>query len=241
MVTAPLASSELTLRSYGGDHPVHTHDHVQLVLPLVGELEIEVDGRGERLNISRAAVIPPGAKHTQSAGRKNLALVVDCTVADANRPLMSAIYWTIPAGTQKLLAFLESSSEAGEIPERTAGHATPLLIDSLEQGSKANGATQRIRALVASNPGEQWSVSNMASMAGMSARTLHAAFRTEAGDTPGRFASKERLGAAVALLDDPSLSIAEVALRCGYSDQSALSRAMRRELGVTPGQLRRRR
>lgn len=144
MAAAPQANNELTFRSYGGDHPIHTHDHVQLVLPLAGELEIEVEGRGERLNISRAAVIPPGAKHTQSAGRKNRALVVDCALDGASRPLMSAVYWTIPTGTQRLLAFLESSAEAGEISERTAGHATPLLIDSLARGSKAKEATQRI-------------------------------------------------------------------------------------------------
>ena len=78
-------------------------------------------------------------------------------------------------------------------------------------------------------------------MAGMSASALHASFRSEIGDTPARFISRERLRAAIALINDANLSIAEIAVRCGYSDQTALTRAMRRDLGVTPGELRRRR
>lgn len=234
------AKSELSFRTYGADHPVHAHDHMQIVLPLKGELEIEVDGRGARLNAAQAAVVPPGAKHTQFATGDNLALVVDCPGDRAeSSALLSKIFRSIPVQTQRLLAFLELSNEEGDLSELTAEHAMPLLLDSLGRETPTS-ATQRIRTLVAGNPFENWSVSRMASVAGMSVSSFHTAFRADVGESPARFAAKERLRMAVALLNDRTLSVAEIALRCGYSDQTALTRAMKRELGVTPGSLRRR-
>ncbi|WP_425995657.1 helix-turn-helix domain-containing protein [Caulobacter sp. DWR1-3-2b1] len=44
-----------------------------------------------------------------------------------------------------------------------------------------------------------------------------------------------RLRAAQRLLSDTRLSIAEIAVRTGHWDQSALTRRMRGALGVTPG------
>jgi AraC-like DNA-binding protein len=50
-----------------------------------------------------------------------------------------------------------------------------------------------------------------------------------------------RLEEARRLLIETELSIAEVALRCGFADQAGLTHAVRRVLSTTPGRLRRHR
>lgn len=59
------------------------------------------------------------------------------------------------------------------------------------------------------------------------------------GCVPGEYLVRRRLDAAEALLRDGTLPIAEVALATGYSDQSALTRRLKRRRGVTPAALRR--
>ena len=70
----PLA---LAIRSYGRDGAVDTHAFAQLVLPLGGSMEMDVEGHGSWLDRTRAAFVAPMARHDQSSGIANRFLVVD--------------------------------------------------------------------------------------------------------------------------------------------------------------------
>lgn len=63
-------------------------------------------------------------------------------------------------------------------------------------------------------------------------------FRRRYGCSPGQYLRRCRLEEAVRLLQDSRLGLAEIALRCGYVDQSHFSNAFRRAFGGTPAQYR---
>jgi len=65
-----------------------------------------------------------------------------------------------------------------------------------------------------------------------------AAFRRSFGLTIGRYVRRRRAWHARALLRDRSASLAEIAQRTGFADQSHFTRCFRAELGVTPGAYR---
>ena len=67
---------------------------------------------------------------------------------------------------------------------------------------------------------------------------FHATFRRETGDTPADRLAATRLDRAEDLLRETRLSIAEIALAVGFSDQSALTRSFRRRRGTTPAAFR---
>ena len=69
-------------------------------------------------------------------------------------------------------------------------------------------------------------------------RTLDRHFRMELGAPPGTVYRHLRLASARKLLQETRLSVAEIAVRCGYDSSAALSRAVRREYNATPSQLR---
>jgi transcriptional regulator GlxA family with amidase domain len=69
-------------------------------------------------------------------------------------------------------------------------------------------------------------------------RTLDRRFRAALGAPPGRVYRDIRLSEARKLLDGTRLSIAEIAVRCGYDSPAALARAMRTRYGAPPSQLR---
>ena len=65
------------------------------------------------------------------------------------------------------------------------------------------------------------------------------AFRRFLGVTPGEFIRACRMERAMSMLRDSELSIAAVALECGYSDQSQFTRCFKRRTGTTPARMRR--
>lgn len=64
---------------------------------------------------------------------------------------------------------------------------------------------------------------------------LARAFRAIHGCTMGQYVRGRRVAHAAGLLRRSDLSLGEIALASGFSDQSHLTRVFRRHLGVTPG------
>jgi AraC-like DNA-binding protein len=75
---------------------------------------------------------------------------------------------------------------------------------------------------------------------GREACYVAAGFKSVYGISIGEYVRNRRLSHARALLCE-DISLSEVALRCGFSDQSHFTRRFRRAFGVTPQQYRRRR
>jgi transcriptional regulator GlxA family with amidase domain len=74
---------------------------------------------------------------------------------------------------------------------------------------------------------------------GLSPRRMETLFADALGMTPAAYALSLRLQAARRMVTDTRHPLAEVALRSGFSSQSALSRAFRRHFGTPPSALRR--
>ncbi|GGE87520.1 AraC family transcriptional regulator [Stappia taiwanensis] len=83
------------------------------------------------------------------------------------------------------------------------------------------------------------SVEEIAERVGLTRRRLQDLFNEELGTSPARVYRRIRLLTARNLATDTRLSIAEIALRSGYADPSAMTRAFTAEFGETPSALRR--
>ena len=82
------------------------------------------------------------------------------------------------------------------------------------------------------------SMAELAALSGLSVARLEHHFRKIFSLTPRQMMLKLRLDAAARLLSDPSVSITEVALTCGYQDHSAFSRIFKATVGMTPSAYR---
>jgi AraC-like DNA-binding protein len=79
----------------------------------------------------------------------------------------------------------------------------------------------------------------LARIAGVDPAYMSRAFRHHYGITMTEYARRQRLSQAQWLLARSNDSIAEIASRCGYSDQGHLARELRRITGMTPAAWRR--
>jgi PAS domain S-box-containing protein len=96
----------------------------------------------------------------------------------------------------------------------------------------------RIVAHVQANLEEPLVLADLATMAGLSPTQLDRRMRRVFQLTAAQFIRKARIGHAVQLLTTTALPVAEIALSCGYGDQTAFSRQFRTMVGMPPGAYR---
>jgi len=244
MGTAPLLP--LSLRSYGTDSVVHRHAHVQIVLAIQGQMEIEVGGRGNCLDLTRAAFVAPDVDHAQSAQGPNRFLVLDCPLDEigdaAAERLQSQTFLPVSPALRRLIEFIDLSCAGVALSEPLARHCTPLLLAALTTAQSV--IRPRLGALLArieAAPEQAWTAAHMAHVVNLSVSRLHALFRAELQQTPQQWLSALRLRRVREMLAGSDLPLAQLALCAGYADQSALTRAMRRATGMTPAAYRKQR
>lgn len=97
----------------------------------------------------------------------------------------------------------------------------------------------RVRDALAERATGPVRVGAMACAEGLSPSALSQGFRTAFGITPLGFVRQRRIEwARAALRDDPSQSLARLAISAGFADQPHFTRAFRMETGLTPGRYR---
>lgn len=82
------------------------------------------------------------------------------------------------------------------------------------------------------------SVSELASIMGMSEKYFIQYFHSHTGSSPKQYRIRQRMNHSVRLLADPGLTLSEIAFRMDYSDQYAFSKAFKAYYGESPGTFR---
>lgn len=80
---------------------------------------------------------------------------------------------------------------------------------------------------------------DLAQVANLSTFHFARVFKRATGISPYQFVRNRRLELACSLLREDSLDLAQLALACGFSNQSHFTSAFSRQLGVSPGRFRR--
>ena len=104
-------------------------------------------------------------------------------------------------------------------------------------GLLSNDVLERLREFVMEHVGEPIDVAMLARMANLSQFHFSRAFTRSAGMSPYRCVVQLRLQRAVEMIRDGDLSLAQIAARTGFADQSHLTRWVRRVHGVSPTQI----
>jgi len=107
------------------------------------------------------------------------------------------------------------------------------------QGGLAPWQERRATELLGAHLQGAASLDDVAQACGLSVSYFSRAFRKSTGVAPHRWLIQRRVEAAKALLSANEPSLSEVALRCGFADQSHFTRTFSERVGVSPGSFRR--
>ena len=229
--------------------PAHAHESAYLCLALAGGFR-ERSGSTEELVAPGAAVLHlAGERHADRFGpAPSLCLNV---AFPAGAPALDGA-WTRAPGRARYappaVAGALVRRAAHELDERDdasalalEGLALELLAlfarderrDERRAPAWLAGAVERLRA----DP--PVALAELAHDAGVHRASLVRAFRRFHRASPGELRRRFRVERACAALRSSDAPLAEVAARCGFADQSHLTRALRAALGLTPAAYRR--
>jgi AraC family transcriptional regulator len=148
-----------------------------------------------------------------------------------------------------LFAEVESDNASGALYADSLAHAltTRLLFlgerpppQSRATGRLSQRKLLRVRDLIESCLDDDLTLQDLATETGYSRSHFLRVFHATTGMTPHRYLLQRRIERARRLLEQPDISIAEVAYSCGFSSQAHLTVAFRKACGVTPAEYRRR-
>jgi transcriptional regulator GlxA family with amidase domain len=131
----------------------------------------------------------------------------------------------IASGIDMALAFIEQADGPIVAAEVAREMVVYLRRDGAQEQSSVyldyrthlHPGVHRVQDRIVQNPAERATLSSLAAVAGMSARSLTRTFREATGISVLQFTTRVRLELARTLLHDPSLTRDAVARRCGMS------------------------
>lgn len=111
-------------------------------------------------------------------------------------------------------------------------------LETPSAGDLKMAGLQRVVDWVHENLEEELTVDKLAKVSGMKTSHLERRVKRVFKVSVGQFVRKVRIGLAARLLRDTEMGIAEIAQRCGYSEQSSLTRQFKSTVGCPPGAFR---
>ena len=247
----------------------HSHKFCELVVVREGSAEHTLDGMHNRIHPGSVFFMRPGEQHYYSRANKlgiyNI-LFSSAFIEKIRRdlPAESIIehLFSTPRYAQhslsgdpfrRLLALLDEvldeqrSNQPGARIQILADALKILLLVSRFARLPDAGSTcdidyriSRLLEKIGAAPAEPWPLERMSRFCGLSESGFRRNFLRVTGSSPIRHLLTLRLEKAAQLLQEQSLSIAETAEKCGFSDSNYFARCFHREFNCSPRAYRRR-
>jgi AraC family transcriptional regulator len=183
---------------------------------------------------------------------------LDACADGAEARKIEELYFTPGAGSdEKILAALgQTLLPAFEHPDHVSRlfveHVTWAFVFQLVhsfgaiklhkrrmRGGLAPWQERRVKELIEAKLDGEVPLAMLAAECGLSLSHFSRAFRRSTGTSPHRWLLRRRVELAKERLRDPKLRLSEVALSCGFADQSHFTRVFNGLFGTSPGAWRR--
>lgn len=246
-----IALSEVTYDD-GFTLPRHSHPYPSLTFVLTGSFT-EVSGRREHCVTEQSLIVKPAAEvHTDHIGRQgahSLLMEIPDPTSERFAPFVALLNAPRRHGSQVLSAIarsLQAELRLGDAQSELAleGLMLQLLAETTRQPSSARAPRARPRwldqavALIDDSFRERVKLTTIAEHVGVHPAHLSRVFRQHYNCSIGQYIRRLQVDHASELLRSSSRSISEIALICGFCDQSYFTNAFKRCLGTTPHRYR---
>lgn len=247
-------------------HGVHTHQNYELLYVREGEVMLTIRGRDYPVRAGSMVFLNQFDEHATrmiADVYRRYYLLIPPTQLKAfhNDVLLLSVFrfhgenfpYVLDTGAAKprfdtYFALLRDASERGGayMDERVEALMTLILADALALRPDMFSLGKEFSLLpmqeildgLDRDFAQSFSLRALAERYHVSAGCLSAHFKRRVGVSPMQYVMLSRLNHAKVLLSQTELSVAEVAMQCGYGDVSNFVRRFRQQIGVTPLQYR---
>ncbi len=221
---------------WSGGRPLLTQGYdtnAMRIVNLTGEFSARITDPHEALtfHIPRAAL----DELAEDAGRPRLAHlactpgIVDPVLVHLTAALLPA--FERPEQANSLFVDYVMLAVCSYLADKYGDGALPA---GARKGGLSSAQLHRAEEILVANSSGHILLADVARECGLSRQYFTKAFKTSTGFAPHRWLQQHRIGHAKQLLRETSLPIADIAIRCGFADQSHLTRVFTALAGVSP-------
>ena len=237
------AIASLTVLGAGRRIDEHVHDNPYLSLHVLGSYQERGDAGDMTIDGPAAAFHPAGSAHADAIGVRGLATVVIefepswLRRAVAGMGLERSRYW-IGGRLGRQASRLARAWLGPASPERRFAATQAFLTAAANDASHEQGPAWIAAASRIACDDPEIRTADLARDLGVSAEWVARAYRQSQGEGLREGRRRRRVEAALWLLGESDLPLAQVACEAGFCDQSHMNRAFNLTLGRTPAAVR---
>lgn len=239
-VVAPNLGVTLSIYAAAAVLPFHEHTSAHLCLVLAGGYGQTSVAGDDEVRPGKVAVHCAGERHSNRFGATGAkCLNIDfASDAEAGAPGIVSVSARIRTAAEHLAAQVALGTEADRL---TAMSLLAEIIGAAlsSEETMRDVPLQRVLDALDDAPEQDWSLDDLAAIAGRHPTHLARAFRSATGMPIGVYRRQRRLRALCIDLRRDNATLSELAQKHGYSDQAHMTREFRAFAGIAPGQWRR--
>lgn len=223
-------------------YPPHSHEHWEIIYYLSGSGYLYTPERNYEFEKDTILIVPPGIIHGSVSRQGFQGIPVG---GEFGHIFMFDTVQTISHATQEAQMLMKMIYENRSIQD---GYLASLcisycycLLKNLNHQNKLIAAVNQIAAVIAENAlSSDFDLMAALDASGYARDYIRSCFKTYTGKTPTEFLIYERMQHAVSLLDiyGDSITVGELAEKCGYTDAIYFSRLFKQHTGFSPVQFR---
>ncbi len=230
----------LDLRSYQQDTNSHSHDYHQLILPIKGELEIDINRHSGVVTNNKAALVSAEKEHGFSSQSENSFVVANIPQSLAPEFERLPEFITLDPSLSQYVIFLHQQLKqgAGQSEQQMLLLLIQLLQEKHGEKLKIDKRIDAAHIYLEQHFDKNISLEKLGIIANLSPRQLSELFKQQFSMTPQQYLIEKRMQVAWQLLKNSRQSIQQVSETIGYSNLSAFSHRFKKHFNVSPSYFR---
>ncbi|QNX00632.1 helix-turn-helix transcriptional regulator [Acinetobacter seifertii] len=231
-------SIKLSVRTY--TQMVHGHDHPyhQILIPIFGKIDLQIDGCWINISYGKAAVIHKNLFHHFKADEKFRFIVLDLNCLPKN--ISEKKVFTLDESLLKYISFVDEKlmNDHNINLEKSMSNLLYELLENLKFKGELDTRIYKVINIISENINHQYSLDELCSIAHLSKSQLKVLFKKNIGLSIREYCSNERMKKAVSLLVNTDMPLTIIAAHCGYQNLSAFSKRFSEYHGIPPTKYR---
>lgn len=226
----------LSIRSYSTKPTSHAHDYHQLVLPLRGVINIEVESFRGKVAPRECVIVRANETHFFTAEKQASFIVADMDTLPDHIRASKHLVFEVNKSLLKYLSFIESQLENQLNPalEQAMFQTFYLLLAEQRLLPKLDQRISNALLVIEQKMSEPLTIAELARIACLSPTQFKKLFKQQLGQTVLRYITQLRMEKAQALLTHTDYPLQLIGEQVGYHELSAFSRKFKQYFGVSP-------
>lgn len=199
----------------------------------------------EKVGMGESSIVP-GVDRLEALGlvrrrraRSENRITIAIELTQPGHKLIREIYRSHAGDIERVLRPLSSAEriEFHRLSKKVGLHSEGLQLARFRerQGGLSRSQLRRATVSLAKSSSAVASVSDVAAKLGLSSSQFSRAFKTSTGFPPHRWQLNHRIAKAQELMRYGGLTLSQIALATGFTEQSHFTRVFKKVVGVSPG------